>query len=82
MSHKSIPKVIESQSSIHIERRLLTEKEVSVLLGLSQAWLQKRRTYGGGPPYMKISGSVRYDRVLLDEWLKNQIHNNTGSYRT
>jgi predicted DNA-binding transcriptional regulator AlpA len=48
---------------------LLTTKQVAQLLGVSEAWLKKRRADGTGPPYEKISTRcVRYPRNGLRPW--------------
>lgn len=51
---------------------LLTTKEVARLTGLSEAWFNARRSnpkLGGGPPYYKLSGAVRYTQADVREWL-------------
>lgn len=40
--------------------RLMTQKEVAKYLRISQAALERWRSYGGGPPYIKIGRMVRY----------------------
>lgn len=41
--------------------KFLTEKQASILLGVSLSTLQQRRFKGQQPPYIKIGKSVRYD---------------------
>ena len=60
--------------------RLLTDKEVATLFGVSVALLKRWRCYGGGPTYVKIGGpdgrAVRYRRADVDFWIaSNAIHN-------
>ena len=48
---------------------LITEREAAAFLGLSARFLQNRRTRGGGPPFVRISGRcVRYRRRALIAW--------------
>ena len=42
------------------DEALLDEYEEAAYLGKSVQWLRNRRIYGGGPPTLKIGGSVRY----------------------
>ena len=45
-----------------------TEKELSERLNISLKWLQKMRTVGGGPPFVRLGGSVRYKIERILEW--------------
>ena len=37
--------------------------------------LPKWRSLHKGPPYLKIAGGrVRYDRALLEQWVRDQTH--------
>ncbi|MBX3363754.1 MAG: helix-turn-helix domain-containing protein [Phycisphaeraceae bacterium] len=51
----------------------LDSAQASVYLGMSQDWLAKARSDGGGPNYSKVSGSrggaVRYKRTDLDKFM-------------
>jgi predicted DNA-binding transcriptional regulator AlpA len=38
----------------------ISEKHASTITGLSKAWFQRMRVSGGGPPYIKLGGAVRY----------------------
>jgi Helix-turn-helix domain len=49
-------------------RRKLTVQEAADHLGLSISWLNKTRTYGDGPPYLKIGRRVVYDIYNLETW--------------
>ena len=40
--------------------RLLSEKKAAEIIGLSEAWFQRKRWQGGGIPYVKIGRAVRY----------------------
>lgn len=40
---------------------LLNQKQVAEMLGLSVKWCERKRWSGGGPPYRKIGGAVRYE---------------------
>ncbi|WP_067253927.1 MULTISPECIES: helix-turn-helix domain-containing protein [Hyphomicrobiales] len=43
--------------------------EAANYIGKSASWLNKTRLNGTGPVYLKIGGSVRYDRRDLDAFL-------------
>lgn len=55
------------------EKRLLKEKEVAAMLGLSQRTLQGLRHRGGGPRFVKLGGkrtsTVRYRLEDIEEWV-------------
>ena len=48
---------------------LLGERETARLLGISPRTLQRWRWAGGGPPYLKIGGRVRYAKCVLESYL-------------
>ena len=53
--------------------RLLVDKEVATLFGISVALLKRWRCYGGGPAYIKVGGpngrAVRYRQCDLERWV-------------
>lgn len=51
---------------------LLTPKQAAAFLNLSASWLAKARLNGGGPPYIKMGGAVRYDATVLREWMRGK----------
>lgn len=48
---------------------LLTPAEAAQFLGRSVAALAQLRYRGGGPPYIKAAGRIRYRRAAIDAWL-------------
>lgn len=59
---------------------LLTEKDAARLLGLSIRFLQKHRSYGDGPPFVRISSRcIRYRRSDLKEWSGSRIATSTAA---
>ena len=56
---------------------LLTEKQAAKLLGVSPSWLQKRRSYGYGPPFIRLGGrrgAIRYQKTDLDRFIADNLH--------
>jgi predicted DNA-binding transcriptional regulator AlpA len=51
---------------------ILTPKQAAAVLNLSTSWLAKQRLKGGGPPYIKMGGAVRYSAAVLQEWMKGK----------
>jgi predicted DNA-binding transcriptional regulator AlpA len=49
--------------------KLLTEKEVAALLGVSASWLQKRRVNLLPPAYVKIGAMVRYEPSAIEAFI-------------
>jgi predicted DNA-binding transcriptional regulator AlpA len=55
---------------MNIADRLLTEKELSSWLGLSLPTLQRMRSKGGGPRFVKLSfRRVGYRPTDVESWL-------------
>jgi Helix-turn-helix domain len=57
---------------------LLTPKQAAKLLNLSTSWLAKQRGKGGGPPYLKLDGAVRYRLADLQLWMKARLRLSTS----
>lgn len=49
--------------------KLLDQKQLAEILGLSVKWCERKRCYGGGPKYRKIGGSVRYELSDVLEYI-------------
>lgn len=56
--------------------RMLTEREVASLLGVSHRTVQDWRRRGVGPPFWKMGRSVRYATSDLQQWLETQQKEN------
>lgn len=50
-------------------RPLLHDEQAAKLLGISPAWLQRKRWEGGGPVYIKYRGAVRYEPGAIEKWI-------------
>lgn len=49
---------------------LLTQEQVSELLGFAPSTLQTWRSRGGGPPFLRLGHrTVRYRRSAVDAWV-------------
>ena len=58
--------------------QLLTPKEASRFLRVSQSWLAKARMRGDGPPYMTFGRSIRYCTGGLVRWMKSCVRRSTS----
>ena len=57
---------------------LLTPDEVAPILGVTTKWLGYKRWAGGGPPFKKIAGKVRYpEPAVIDYYNSLELQNNT-----
>ena len=54
--------------------RLMNEKELAVLLGVSVSTVRHWRYSLQGPPVQKVGRSVRYDLAECEAWLADQQH--------
>lgn len=53
-----------------IQKEILTERQVSDWLGLSQPTLSRHRRYGTGPAFVRLSARrVGYRRTSVETWL-------------
>lgn len=57
---------------------LETQAEMAQWLGKSEAWLERGRWDGSGPPYVKVGRSVRYRRADVLAWLDARKRTWTG----
>ena len=63
--------------STQIFPRLLNQKEVSVIIRKSEAWLERQRWLGEGIPYRKIGRNVLYQEDDFLSFLEEQPKINT-----
>jgi predicted DNA-binding transcriptional regulator AlpA len=64
---------------INTARDILTEREVSDWLGLSEPTLFRHRRDGTGPTFIRLSARrVAYRRGAVEEWLKQREHVTLG----
>jgi excisionase family DNA binding protein len=56
----------------------LTEKELAARLGVSPRTVQQWRVHGGGPAYLKLGVSVRYDLATVEAWERAQTRSHTA----
>ena len=54
--------------------RLINERELAVLLGVSVSTVRHWRYSLKGPPVQKVGRSVRYDLAECEAWLGDQQH--------
>jgi hypothetical protein len=61
------PQTSQCQQSEH---DLLTETQAQQQeLPMSLAWYRRKRVFGGGPPFIRVSNRVFYRRGDLRQWL-------------
>jgi len=54
---------------------LWSQKELSIILGLSQKWFEQRRWVGDGIEYFKLGRSrIRYQKSAVLGWLAKYQH--------
>lgn len=58
--------------------RLLSTREEAKKLGISHRTLEGLRLKGGGPPFVKLGRSVRYDETDVDMWLASRRRRSTS----
>ena len=61
--------------------RLLNEKEVAALIGMSVHWLRRKRLTGGGIPFLKMSdnGAVRYEEEAVETYKRGRVRTSTSA---
>ncbi|CTQ56846.1 DNA binding domain, excisionase family [Roseibium album] len=58
--------------------RLLNEKEVAEILGISVRTLQSWRVKGGELKFIRLGRAVRYRQCDLDEFVQGNLKNSTS----
>jgi predicted DNA-binding transcriptional regulator AlpA len=54
-------------------KRILRTVEAAAYLGLAPATLERKRSTGDGPEFLRLGGrAVGYDVAALDRWLDEQ----------
>jgi len=61
-----------------LSKRYVDTKTAAERVGLSVSWFNQKRVYGGGPPYIKAGGAIRYDVESLDNWMSGNQRDNTS----
>jgi predicted DNA-binding transcriptional regulator AlpA len=57
---------------------LLNSKKAAALLGISERTLERLRTAGEGPKYVKFGMVVRYDPADILAWIKGRKRTSTS----
>lgn len=55
----------------------LTQAELAAECGKSEAWVERKRWDGSGPPFVKIGRTPYYLRKDFHAWLEAQRRSNT-----
>ena len=64
--------------AVNDPNQLLTEKETASLICYTQRALQNWRLRGGGPEYVKIGRSVRYQRSDVMKFIEERKRKHSG----
>lgn len=64
--------------AVNDPNQLLTEKETASLICYTQRALQNWRLRGGGPEYVKIGRSVRYQRRDVMKFIEDRKRKHTA----
>ena len=67
-----------AEATAALPPRLLRTPEAARFLGLSGRTLEKHRTYGTGPTYMKIGGRGVYSVGDLQTWAARGVKSSTA----
>jgi Helix-turn-helix domain len=57
---------------------LLTQRQAAAILSISVRSLERMRVSGGGPVYLKIRHSVRYQQETLERWIAARMRGSTS----
>ncbi|MBO6763456.1 AlpA family transcriptional regulator [Maricaulis sp.] len=60
------------------DSRYLDADKAAAYLGVSQGYLNKLRTTGGGPVFVKVGRRVVYDVADLDQWFADRKRASTS----
>ncbi len=66
-------KTISSSPALReLPLRYLSQKDVAAILGMSEAWLERKRWEGGGIPFKKFGTCIRYLESDVLAWIAGQ----------
>lgn len=57
---------------------LINQRDLARWLGKSEAWAERSRWDGSGPPFVKIGRSVMYRVEDVEAWLAGRTRNSTS----
>ncbi|MBN8661084.1 MAG: helix-turn-helix domain-containing protein [Candidatus Obscuribacter phosphatis] len=60
------------------EKKLLTDEELATVLNIPVRTLRNFRYRGGGPKFVKIGASVKYQMIDVEEWLNANKRESTS----
>lgn len=63
--------------SDYADDELIRTPQVAECLGVSTSYLQKGRTNGTGPDFIRLGRSVRYRRREVQDWLERKMRSST-----
>lgn len=58
--------------------KLSTDVQVADDLGIAVGTLRNWRTQGGGPPFVRVRGAVRYRPADIEAWLAERVVRSTS----
>lgn len=58
--------------------QLLTTDEAAKRLSVTSSYLEKLRVFGGGPEFLKLGRSVRYQPAALTTWVESARRRSTS----
>ena len=58
---------------------LLSQKELCEYIGKSQAWAERARLEGSGPPFLRLGRSIRYRASDVQDWIDAALRKSTSS---
>ncbi|WP_325047946.1 helix-turn-helix transcriptional regulator [Hyphomonas pacifica] len=64
----------------HSTLSLLNTRQAAERLGLSARTLESLRVSGGGPEYIKLGRSVRYEHDAIETWIEDRKMASTSEY--
>lgn len=62
-----------------VASKLLCTRQVAEILSVSPAFLNKLRSKGGGPVFVRVGRAVRYRQCDLETWVSRNRRANTAS---
>ena len=77
---KSQPALTDRELVVPSDRqsRMVGVREAARYLNVSASWLNKRRVFSGGPPYVKLGRRVVYFIADLDDFAARNRRRNTS----
>jgi prophage regulatory protein len=78
----SIKPTLDLMQAVREQSRMLTVQQVAKLLGISSRSVYRLSDAGRMPRPLRLGGSVRWDRTVIESWIASNCPQDKGGKRS